>query len=223
MQQNNNPNNISISNNPISLGISVEGPTEAFFVNFVLARYLADYNIVVQPPVILGGNVTIDRVASSLLILSRQNNYATSLHDFYGFKLNKALEGVSIEALENLIKQHPLLNSTTNVIPYLQKYEFEALLLSDIDILCSHIYHNPEKQAKCVIDLNQNINGAEPEEVNNSINTAPSKRIFKIQRRYKKSVSGFLVAQDIGIEKIKQKCPRFNAWLSKIVSLSTSQ
>jgi hypothetical protein len=61
--------------------------------------------------------------------------------------------------------------------------------------------------------LNDNQN---PELINDSSITAPSKRLLKIIKDYSKITHGCLIAQDIGIIKIRAKCPRFNKWIDDL-------
>lgn len=201
----------------ITIGISVEGQTEAYFAKFVLSRYLARYGMQLADPVILGGNVTIDRVNNILSLIADNYDYTTTLYDYYGFS---GLEnGETWDDIEQSIKDSMILLGKNNIIPYLQKYEFEALLFSDIEILCKHIYYNKDERNMHIELLKQDIGDLQPEEINGGITTAPSKRIQKIYRKYKKSIYGYIIAQDIGIEKIREKCPRFNSWIKILLSL----
>jgi hypothetical protein len=57
-----------------------------------------------------------------------------------------------------------------------------------------------------------------PEDINNSQETAPSKRLAKIfpYGRYGKVEHGALIAEAIGIETIRAKCPKFDAWITHL-------
>lgn len=57
-----------------------------------------------------------------------------------------------------------------------------------------------------------------PEQINNSPQTAPSKRLIK-HTAYRKTTHGPKIAQTIGIDKIREKCAGFNAWLSQLEAL----
>jgi hypothetical protein len=46
--------------------------------------------------------------------------------------------------------------------------------------------------------------------------TAPSKRLTRIITGYQKTVFGPLLAGEIGLAKIRAKCPRFNHWIEKL-------
>ena len=52
---------------------------------------------------------------------------------------------------------------------------------------------------------------------NDGSTTAPSKRLDDIIDDYSKVVYGSLLAQEIGLKKIQEKCPRFNAWINKLL------
>ena len=60
-----------------------------------------------------------------------------------------------------------------------------------------------------------------PEDINDNSDTAPSKRIEKVIPRYKKKVDGPLLAMEIGLAKIRDKCPRFNGWVTNLESLGS--
>jgi hypothetical protein len=56
-----------------------------------------------------------------------------------------------------------------------------------------------------------------PEEINDSPETAPSKRIMRIfEGAYSKTVHGPLIAESIGMDAIRTKCPAFNEWVGKL-------
>ncbi len=60
---------------------------------------------------------------------------------------------------------------------------------------------------------------ATPEEINDSPNTAPSKRIKKLYPAYEKPLYGSLAALEIGLDTIRRECHGFNAWLKSIEDL----
>ena len=59
-----------------------------------------------------------------------------------------------------------------------------------------------------------------PEDINNSYETAPSKRLEKIFPDYNKVVDGNYIAETIGLDKIRQECHHFDAWVSKLCQLN---
>lgn len=201
----------------VLLGISVEGQTEAYFAKYVLARYLKNYNIRLADPIILGGNVNLPRLESVLHLMSGDYDYVTTLYDFYGFEGKQEFE--TKDSLCRRIKNEGVLRHCDNLIPYIQMYEFEALLFSDLEILCKYMDDDPAVVQKYVELFKHNLKGQKPEQVNNSILTAPSKRIHSIFRRYRKSLYGYVIAQEIGVVKIREMCPNFDRWIEKLVSL----
>ncbi len=101
-------------------------------------------------------------------------------------------------------------------IPYVQMYEFEALLFSDPEKMAQGI-DKPELGdtfAKIAQDF------ATPEEINNSQQTAPSKRIENLVTGYEKPIMGALAALEIGLDTMRSKCCLFNDWLAQIEGLS---
>lgn len=119
-----------------------------------------------------------------------------------------------ITALEAAIAQninHP------NFIPYVQLHEFEALLMVEPDKLLG-MY--PDGQAG-INRLKRDIQGLNPEEINESPQTSPSKRIMHYLPEYKvqKAQVGPMVAEEIGLYLLRQKCPHFNEWLTKLENL----
>ena len=58
-----------------------------------------------------------------------------------------------------------------------------------------------------------------PEMINDGSETAPSKRLSKIIQGYSKISYGSLVAEEIGLLKIRTKCPRFSGWITKLENI----
>ncbi len=57
--------------------------------------------------------------------------------------------------------------------------------------------------------------------INDNYSTAPSKRISSLIPGYsrQKPLVGVLAALEIGLPKIRQECPLFDAWLAKLETL----
>ena len=56
-----------------------------------------------------------------------------------------------------------------------------------------------------------------PEAINED--NPPSKRLKVLFPGYEKVVSGYVIADEIGLERIRAECPHFNTWISKLESL----
>jgi len=103
-------------------------------------------------------------------------------------------------------------------IPYIQLHEFETLLYSDLTILKME-YLQYERQINHMIT---NMNGINPETINESPITAPSKRLIKIIPEYEfdKATVGPLLLELIGLDVMRKKCRHFNDWVTTLESLN---
>ena len=59
-----------------------------------------------------------------------------------------------------------------------------------------------------------------PEDINDSPETAPSKRVEHLVAGYQKPLLGTLAVLEIGLDCIRQECKHFDDWLSKLESLA---
>jgi Domain of unknown function (DUF4276) len=225
-----------------NLHIIVEGSSEETFVNDVLVKHFAALNIFVSARKIKTGWDRINNKPAKGGLLKyikfrndvlrwiqsdngRANTFYTSFIDLYAFPKDDEspytaqIQSIvdpyqKIAALENAIGQninHP------NFIPYVQLHEFEALLLVEPDRLLT-MY--PDGQTG-ITRLKRDIGNTNPEEINESPQTAPSKRIIQYLPNYEgqKAQVGPLVAEDIGLNLLRQKCPHFNEWINKLENI----
>ena len=58
------------------------------------------------------------------------------------------------------------------------------------------------------------------EHINNSRETAPSKRLEKWHPQYGKTTTGIAIAKTIPVDTMRAKCPLFNQWLSAIEAVA---
>ena len=215
----------------------VEGHTEEDFVNQVLVEHLAYTNVIVRGVVkvgsgrVKGGMVSYARLRDQLerLLKQHQGVYFTTLMDvfripvdFPGFaNANKLQDPVSrATALEQaLLEDLTTRTSTKFFVPYVQLHEFEALLWTDPNVLDSSLV--TLGAASKLIELQAvNAQYETPEHINNKPETAPSKRLEQLYgRAYNKKLLGALVTKNIGLERIRQACPRFGAWITKLEQL----
>jgi hypothetical protein len=197
----------------VRIGISVEGPTEERFVKAVLAPYLQTKRIYITP-ISMGGDVNIDRVKSELKKIGNSFNYVTTLYDFYGFK--KKLDGENKAGLESRITDAVHEGVKAKLVPYIQMYEFEGILFSCPESMERGLNESGvENWCKDVLELF----GGNPEAINDSVETAPSKRLQK-HTGYRKTTHGPNIAKEIGIEKIREMCTGFNDWLTLLEGLA---
>ncbi len=199
----------------VRIAISVEGPTEERFVKMVLAPHLQNREIYVQPLLLgnTGGDISLRRIRKDLNCLASSFDKVTTLYDFYGFR-DKA-EGESKETLEQKIKECVAAPLRGRIIPYVQMYEFEGILFSSPQAIENNI------QEVGLADWAENILqqfGNDPEKINDSKVTAPSKRLLK-KTNYRKIVHGPDIAKEIGLTVLRTKCTGFGNWLSELEAL----
>jgi hypothetical protein len=208
-----------------------EGETEQIFVEKILRPYLATKNIGIYCSLIgkRGGDIRFDRAKKDLkaFLLGDTGCYLTLMVDFYGTSkkdwpgLSDACLHATPHAKAQTVKQATDVAVTEIVstdacrrfISYISMHEFEALLFSDPPALAEGLGVDIRK-------VNDILNGNSPEEINNSPQTAPSKRLEALMPNYKKTITGIAVAEKIGIDKMRQACPLFNQWLQQIEALS---
>lgn len=204
----------------IRLAISVEGPTEEEFVKNVLADHLRAKGV--EPyPILLNGDVTIERLASDIVRLIRSFNRVTSLVDFYGFRDKNTATTQQLE-LRIFEKVDSKINHSwdqSRVIPYVQQYEFEGLLFSNVDAFANAIDAS-EESIEELRSIREKF--PTPEDINDNSETAPSKRIVKVIPQYEKVLYGSLIAMEIGLGTICAECPRFDKWVTHLESLGNT-
>ncbi len=209
----------------IRLAVSVEGQTEEEFVKRILAHHLRPRQI--EPtPILLGrargtshgGNVSTDRIVRDMVALLATYDAVTSLVDYYGFrdKGDKTVEDLEKSLRNRVLERVNADWYSARVVPYVQRHEFEALLFSDVQVFANQI----EFPSECIGALKA-VRGqfTTPEDINDHPETAPSKRIAHIIPRYKKVLHGPKLADQIGLDRIRAVCPRFNAWISHLESM----
>lgn len=211
----------------------VEGPTEAKFVKDVLAPYLGAKNVgmtatIASKPGQKGGDIRFERMKNDFrnFLKQRKDTYITMLIDFYGItewpeydaarseashtaKAEKLLSTTKTKVVELFAEQ----DAARRFIPYVSMHEFEALLFSAPDVLASHLGTTTENIEVVITSC------GEPEKINDSPQTAPSKRLKSLNPRYGKTSTGIAIAKAISIDVMREKCPLFNAWLSNIETL----
>lgn len=100
-------------------------------------------------------------------------------------------------------------------VPFVVMHEFEGLLFSDCAAFSNSIGRpNLEADFRAIRDRFPT-----PEEINDSPDTAPSKRVEALVPGYQKPLLGTLAVLEIGLARIRAECPHFNSWLEKLESL----
>ena len=101
-------------------------------------------------------------------------------------------------------------------VPYVVMHEFEGLLFSDPDRFAQGI-ERPDLSC----ELQSIRDGFQtPEDIDDSPETAPSKRIERLYERYQKPLDGVLAVQAIGLETIRRECLQFDRWIERLEQLA---
>lgn len=194
------------------LAISVEGATEREFVRRVLQPHLLLYGLDVRG-IDIGGNVSLDKIRSELPGLLRSFDFVSTLYDLYGFKRR---EGRGVDQLESAIHALVEPHQQPRLIPYVQQYEFEALIFATPDIAVTHLQGRDKDLAVMQEAIRRS---GTPEHVNDGVETSPSHRLKKLFGGYDKKRHGPEIVQMAGLDAIRQTCKRFDAWVTALERL----
>ena len=222
----------------IRLNCIVEGQTELGFISDVLKPHLAARQVFAfsrcvetsrkRGRVWRGGTVKYERFKRDLTRWMKEDQnpdarfttmvdlYAIS-GDFPGYEKAELQSDPSgrVELLEQHLAEDI---GDRRLVPYIQLHEFEALLFCDpspFEGLFVGCRQAVEELAQIASQF------ASPELINDGEHTAPSKRIIQHIPQYAKQkvFAGPLIAEDIGLAAIRDKCPHFRRWIEKLEAL----
>ena len=224
--------------------VHVEGETEESFVDNVLAPHLHNHGFSRVSARLIGNARQRDRrggirawstVRKDIVNHLKEDraSIATTMVDYYGLPQDGSkawpgrLEASKLASPERANRVETALaedigqtmGSSFNqerFIPYVMMHEFEALLFSDCPRFGRGIGH-PGLAPKF-----QEIRDkfANPEEIDDSPETAPSKRVAALVPGYQKPLMGTLAVLEIGLNAIRSACPHFQCWLKRLERLS---
>lgn len=219
----------------ITLHIIVEGQTERQFAYEVLLPHLSSYGIVgivqiittsAQSKTYRGGVGTYTQIKQNVKrALGRKGCMVTTMLDLYGLPqdmpgskiISPEIPGIQqVNLLESLFGEDI---ADRRFIPYIQLYEYETLLFSDIQVIDSIIGINGPTQIQKLRDI-LTIAG-EPEKINDNPNTAPSKRLHHLYPSYQKNPYNLLILKKIPFQTIRSACPHFNSWITTLENLGS--
>lgn len=209
------------------LFIVVEGQTEEAFVKELITPYFMQNGIYDIRPVLIqtskghkGGFVNYEHLKNDLFRLLKsqgQDVIVTTFVDF--FRCPELPNQNDIDTLPSHIQKVEAMEKSISddindwqFIPYIQLHEFEALLFSSANGFEMYFEAQISKEIQGIINSFDN-----PEEINSSPETAPSKRLIRILPYYDKVIYGNIVALEIGLPAILSKCPRFRRWIDSLI------
>jgi hypothetical protein len=220
--------------------ILVEGEAEDLFVRELLAPYLLKERGHLATAGYLapnGSGVPSWGVAQKEFQRALKHDRAihvSSMVDYYGMKhswpgraraqtqpkanRSKFVESAMIKAL-SLLDTLPE-RALERFHPYVALHEFEGLIFSDTDAAARGMGH-PELSSELA---KIRAGFSNPEEINDSAETAPGKRLSRLFElhglsRYQKPLYGALASLEIGLETIRRECPHFAQWVAKLYNL----
>jgi hypothetical protein len=106
--------------------------------------------------------------------------------------------------------------SDLRFIPYLQVHEFEALVLSKPEVFADW-FEGMQREVEALAAECQPFDT--PEKIDHGQQTHPKARIKRHIEVYDENVDGPLLAHEIGLATIREKCPHFNQWLTHLEQL----
>ena len=218
----------------IRLNITAEGASEAIFIEEMLRPHLLDFGKYVEVRKILtnrkqkvrGGMPSFTKIQQDITQWIREQPTAwhTTMIDLYGLKTDfpayVATKDLRYDMrVKEIEKQFGERINYWRFIPYIQLHEYEALLFSAPDEMEKWLglYNDVPKDYFTKIRAQFDT----PEHINDSPHTAPSKRIIALigEKKYDKVDDGILILKEIGLTKIREECPHFNAWLTQLEQL----
>ena len=205
--------------------VLVEGPTEMRFVKQLLVPYMAVQGVFLTPVILSkpgqkGGDVKFERAKNDIgnHLKQRMDTSVTLLVDYYGIrgdwpgyeeskreKDHTKKYSILTQYTDQQVQQlFPEQNQRRRFIPYVSMYETEALYFSDPACLAENL-GVPKRKIDAILD-----ECGEPEKINDHSMTAPSQRLKELSSRFKKISTGISIAEEIGINKMREKCPLFS-------------
>ena len=224
----------------VRLYFFAEGQTEQTFADTVLKPHLADHEVYLHNPVLIahcrkkgkvhrgGGRKYLPMRNDIVRFLKQEKGervFFTTMVDLYG--LHSDFPGTNeAEKLRN----DPLARVSSlelawsedigdeRFIPFIQLHEFEALLFTDPSDL-SLFFTNAITRIARLKAIAEGFDT--PELIDDGIETSPSKRIIAEFADYKgaKRIVGPQVAELIGLNALRSKCPHFDSWITKLERL----
>jgi hypothetical protein len=161
-----------------------------------------------------------------------RNCIATTFVDFYGMPADDAkgwpgreeanalqfadkAKKVEQRLLSEIEQEMGLGFDHDRFVPFVAIHKFEGLLFSDCGVFADGVGRAELKGRLQAIRDEFNS----PEEINDSVITAPSKRIQQLMPNYSKIIHGSKAALEIGLAKMRTECPHFDGWLQKLETL----
>lgn len=215
----------------VEVHVVVEGQTEETFVHRVLRSHFWPLGICFYPRLLgKGGICDYPQARQDILATLKQDAVVscTTMFDYYAMpntwpnreaarQRPFSERSVAIEEaiLADISAELGAGFNRDRLIPYVQMHEFEALLFSDPKLLADGLELVDDSETRRIRDQFES-----PEEINDSRQTAPSKRIITLNSSYSKVLDGVRISQSIGLDAMRAQCPHFNEWIRRLEALA---
>jgi hypothetical protein len=216
-----------------NIKILVEGSTEILFVNEVLKTHFYERGIHVKPLLFhKSGGVPKYSISQKQILNTIKSDptcFCTTMVDFYGMPTNwpgreQANRCQSCAEKADMVEGNILKDIVGNLgnsfnpnrfMPYVQMHEFEALLFSSTSKLAESL--GDKKLSPIFQTIRDEF--STPEEINDHYDTCPSRRIEGVFEGFQKTINGISAASRIGLVTMRQECPHFNEWITKLENI----
>ena len=229
-----------------NLFVLCEGQTEEHFVKNALHEYLSEFGINVIARIVGSnrrGNGGISKYADFLrdmkvLISSQKDSmeyrvFFTTMIDLYelpadfpGKKDKDTPKDIYpfIDHIEKCFAEDIEKKCNRTIIPHIQLHEFESLVFAGLDEL-KYLKQESNKTENAIAILKDQLRkcGNNPEMVNTSYYTAPSRRLenaFAEFAKYSKIVDGNDTVELVTIPVLKERCHHFGEWIDRLEQLN---
>lgn len=218
-----------------------EGQTEETFIRDVIAPQLAHQQVFLTARLIptskghKGGALTYQRVKRFIVncLKEETETIVTTFFDLYAldnefpaFVESQNIADVyqKVACLERAFKEAVALENTLfakRFWPYIQPYEFEGLLFSDIAKLIE-LETDWQVSSKALQAVREAF--PTPEHINDNYKTKPSARLEKHLNKtsYRKKLHGTSAIQSIGIDRLCEQCQHFASWYAQLNQLGAT-
>ena len=223
----------------VRLYLFAEGSTEQTFANTVLKPHLANFGVYMDKPVLIaharkkgrvhrGGGRNFTAMQNDINRFLKQESgndvFFTTMIDLYaihakfpGIEEAEKLRRDPYKRVAFLERAWRDKTGDRRFIPFIQLHEFEAYLFCDVSQF-AFFFDNADKQISA---LQSTVGIQYPERIDDGQHTAPSKRIIAKFPEYEdsKTTVGPQMAEWIGLENIRSKCPHFKEWIERLERL----
>ena len=213
----------------MKLAFVVEGETEELLVKRLLRTHLFEHGVTIELTQLVVARTNSWGVFENDLkhLLRRfgrdRQARVTTVYDLYAIDkkrlaITDELARANIPSTKAQIAEQAMSAriGDDRFIPHVSLYELETLIFADLSKVIDRL---PECSAG-LEQLNRDVRGLQPEQINDRPETSPSHRLLAATSgRYRKTTEALAILSAIGLPAIRSKCPHFDAWLTQLEAL----